>query len=76
MKIEVYGGGCVKCKTTAANAKKAVEELGIAADIVPVFDKTAAIRRGLTDTPALLIDGVLKVAGRIAETDEIKKFLS
>jgi small redox-active disulfide protein 2 len=75
MKIEVYGGGCVKCRTTEANARKAVEDLGVTAEIVPVFDKTAVIRRGITDTPALLVDGVLKVAGRIAEVEEIKQFL-
>ena len=76
MKIEVYGGGCVKCRTTEANARKAVEDLGITAEVVPVFDKNAAIRRGITDTPALLVDGILKVAGRIVEIEEIKKFIS
>jgi small redox-active disulfide protein 2 len=75
MKIEVYGGGCIKCKTTADNARKAVAELGVTAEVVPVFDKAAAIKRGLTDTPALLIDGKLMVSGRIAELDEIKKFI-
>ena len=75
MKIEVYGGGCAKCKATEANARKAVSELGIKAEVIPVFDKAAAIKRGLTDTPALLVDGALKVAGRIAEVEEIKKFI-
>ncbi|MDZ7794684.1 MAG: MTH895/ArsE family thioredoxin-like protein [Spirochaetia bacterium] len=75
MKIEVYGGGCVKCKTTAENARKAVQDLAVDAEVVPVFDKKAVIKKGLSDVPALLIDGKLKVAGRIAEVDEIKGYL-
>ena len=75
MKIEIYGGGCVKCKTTAENARKAVQDLAMDAEIIPVFDKKAVIKKGLTDTPALLIDGNLKVAGRIAEVEEIKGYL-
>jgi len=75
MKIEIYGGGCPKCKATEANARKAVQELGVQAEVVPVFDKAAAIKRGLTDTPALLVDGKLKVSGRIAEVEEIKAFI-
>jgi small redox-active disulfide protein 2 len=75
-KIEIYGGGCAKCKATAENARKAVQELGVEAEVIPVFDKIAVIKRGLTDTPALLINGVLKVAGRIADVDEIKGLLN
>ena len=75
MKIEIFGGGCAKCKATEANARKAVQELGIQAEVIPLFDKTAAITRGITDTPALVVDGKLKVSGRIAELEEIKRFL-
>jgi hypothetical protein len=47
----------------------------VQAEVVPIFDKAAAIKRGLTDTPALLVDGKLKVAGRIAEAEEIKAWI-
>lgn len=75
MKIEIFGSGCAKCKATEANARKAVQDLGIQAEVIPVFDKTAAIKRGITDTPALVVDGKLKVCGRVAELEEIKSFL-
>jgi len=75
VKVEIFGGGCAKCKATEANARKAVQDLGIQAEVVPVFDKMAALKRGITDMPALVVDGKLKVAGRIAETEEIKAFL-
>lgn len=77
MKIEIFGIGCPKCKATEANARKAVQELGIQAEVVPVFDKdkAAVIKRGITDTPALMVDGKLKVAGRVPETEEIKGWI-
>ena len=75
MKIEIFGVGCPKCRATEANARKAVQELGVQAEVVPVYDKTAGIKRGITDTPALLVDGKLKVSGRIAEVEEIKGWI-
>lgn len=77
MKIEIFGIGCPKCRATEANARKAVQELGIQAEVVPVFDKdkAAVIKRGITDTPALMVDGKLKVAGRVAEVEEIKGWI-
>ncbi|MGQ9616683.1 MAG: thioredoxin family protein [Spirochaetota bacterium] len=75
MKIEIFGIGCPKCRATEANARKAVQELDVKAEVIPVYDKIAAIKRGITDTPALVIDGKLKVSGRIPEVEEIKKWL-
>jgi len=73
MKIEVYGSGCAKCKKTFNNAKEAVKELGLDAEVVSVFDKIALIKKGITDTPAVVIDGKLKFAGFVPEKDEIKE---
>ena len=75
MKIEVFGIGCPKCRATEANARKAVQELGVNAEVIPVYDKTATIKRGITDTPALVIDGKLKVSGRVPEVEEIKNWI-
>lgn len=75
MKIEVYGGGCAKCKKTLENAKKAVDELGVEAEVIPIFDKIATIKKGITDTPALVIDGKLKIAGSVPDKEDIIKLL-
>jgi small redox-active disulfide protein 2 len=75
MKIEIFGVGCPKCRATEANARKAVQELGVQAEVVPIYDKATGIKRGITDNPSLLIDGKLKVSGRIAEVEEIKAFI-
>jgi small redox-active disulfide protein 2 len=75
MKIEVLGTGCMKCRRLAKNVEQAVSELGISADIVKVEDITAIIERDVMLTPALMIDGELKVSGRVADVNELKKLL-
>jgi small redox-active disulfide protein 2 len=73
--IEVLGTGCAKCKRLMKNVEKAVDELGIEAEIVKVDDITEIIERGIMLTPGLVVDGELKVSGRVADVREIKELL-
>jgi small redox-active disulfide protein 2 len=75
MKIEVLGTGCAKCKTTEKVVKKAVEELGIQAEVVKVEDLQDIIDRGVMMTPAVIIDGEVKIAGHTPTVEEIKKLI-
>lgn len=75
MKIEVLGMGCAKCNNLYEAAKQAVAELGIQAEIVKVEDIKIIMEKGIMTTPALAVDGVVKVAGRVPGKDEIKGFL-
>ena len=75
MKIEILGTGCPKCKKLEENAKKAVSELKIKAEIVKVTDIGKIVDYGVMSTPALVIDGKVKASGRIPEVEEIKKWL-
>ena len=75
MKIEVLGTGCPKCKKTYENAEKAIKELGIEAELVKVYDSIEIAKRGVLETPALAIDGEIKVAGRVPNKEEIKEML-
>ncbi|MFH1592037.1 MAG: thioredoxin family protein [Candidatus Woesearchaeota archaeon] len=75
MKIEVLGSGCSKCKMLEENAKKALEERGIEADIIKVTDFNKFVDYGVMSTPALVIDGVVKCSGKVADVEEIKKWL-
>ncbi|MCP1714266.1 small redox-active disulfide protein 2 [Methanocalculus alkaliphilus] len=75
MKIEVLGTGCMKCRRLAKNVEKAVAELGISADIVKVEEITAIMERDVMLTPALIVDGELKISGRVADVAELKKIL-
>jgi len=75
VKIEVLGTGCPKCKKTYENAAEAIKELGIEAELVKVYDSVEIAKRGVFETPALVIDGEIKVAGRVPSVEEIKEML-
>lgn len=73
--IKILGTGCPKCKTTFNNATEAVNQSGIAAEIVKVEDIMEIMEYNVMSTPALLIDDVVHVKGRVAEIAEIEKLL-
>ncbi len=75
MKIEILGTGCPKCKATEKIVKKAVEELGIKAEIVKVEDLQEIVDRGVMMTPAVVVDGEVKIVGHIPSVDEVKKII-
>ncbi len=75
MKIEILGTGCAKCKALFANVQKAVSEMGISAEIEKVEDYHQIANYGVMTTPALAVDGKVKLAGRVATPEEIKQML-
>ena len=75
MKIRILGTGCPKCKQLEANARKAVEELKIKAEIEKVTDVGEIVDYGVMSTPAIVVDGEVKASGRIPTSEEIKKWL-
>jgi len=75
MKIEILGSGCAKCKSVEKLVRNIVEELGIQADIVKVEDLQEIVNRGIMMTPAVFIDGEVKIVGRVPTADELKKLL-
>jgi len=76
MKVEVLGTGCAKCKRLAKNVETAIKELGVEAELIKVDDITEIMDRGVMLTPALAVDGDLKVSGRVADVKDIKEILS
>jgi len=75
MKIEVLGTGCAKCRATEKVVKKAVEELGIQAEVVKIEDLQEIIDRGVMMTPAVIIDGEVKIVGHTPTVEEIKNII-
>ena len=75
MKIQILGTGCPKCRKTAEVAEKAVAELGIDAEIVKVTDIDEIMGFGVMLTPALAIDGEVKVSGKVPALDDLKRWL-
>lgn len=76
MKIEVLGTGCAKCKTLYEAVQKAVKEKGIEAEIIKVEDIPSIMKYGVMSTPALVIDGQVKLSGKVASAAEIIGMLS
>lgn len=75
MQIEIYGSGCANCQALENSVKKAVEELGVEADIVKIKEMDKMFEAGITGTPGLAIEGEIKSMGRIPSVDEIKKWI-
>lgn len=73
MEIKILGTGCPKCKTLEKMTREVVEQNGVQADIIKVEDIMEIMRHGVMSTPALVVDGVVVIKGRIPSTDEIKK---
>lgn len=76
MKIEVLGPGCAKCDRLEKEVKKVINELGLKDEVIKVKDITKIMEYDIIMTPALVIDGEVKSAGRIPSKDEIKKWIN
>ena len=76
MEIKILGTGCDKCDKLEANAKKAVEELGIEADVIKIDDLVEIMQHGVLNPPALVIDGQVKVTGKAVDVKTIKKYIT
>ena len=74
--VQVLGPGCPKCEKLAKNAEIAVEELGIDAAVEKVTDIDVITGFRVMMTPALVVDGEVKVVGRVPTPEDIKKLLA
>ncbi len=75
MKLEILGTGCPKCIKLEEITRKAVEELGIDAEITKVKDVKDIMNYGVMITPALVVDGVVKLAGKVPSVEDVKKLI-
>jgi len=74
-KIQVLGTGCPKCKQLLANAEAAVKMFGAEAAVEKVEKITDIMKFGVMMTPALVVDGQVKSAGKVLSAEEIGKLL-
>ncbi len=75
MKIQILGGGCAKCQTLAKHAEAAARDLGLDYQMEKITDMNRYADFGVAMTPALVVDGKVKVVGKVASIDEIKTLL-
>ena len=75
MKIQIIGIGCAKCRQTEANAREAIKNLGIDAEVEKITDVNEIADFGIISTPGLAVDGNVKFSGKVPTVAEIKKIL-
>ena len=75
MTIQILGGGCRNCDQLEANARLALQTLGIEAGIEKVKDADRILEMGVMRTPALAVDGEVKLSGRVFTPEAIAEVL-
>lgn len=75
MKIEVLGTGCPKCKKTYQAISDQLNKLDVSAEIVKVEDVNDIVAKGVMVTPAVIVDGEIKIEGKVPKPDQIAKWL-
>lgn len=75
-KLQILGTGCPKCKKLAKNAEAAAKDLGIEYEIEKVTDISEIMQFGVMVTPALAVDGQVKVVGKVPSAEEVKELLA
>lgn len=73
--IEVLGSGCAKCKLLAERTDAAAKGLGIDYTLVKVTEYSEIMAKGVMSTPALVVDGVVKVQGHVPSEKSIADLL-
>ncbi len=75
MEIKVLGAGCAKCKAAYAVIEKVVKENGLDATLVKVEDIVEMLSYNIMSTPAVVVDGVVKIKGYVPSESEVRKIL-
>jgi small redox-active disulfide protein 2 len=75
MLIQILGSGCAKCRQLTAVAEQAAQDLGLEYELEKVTDIKRYADFGIMFTPALVVDGTVKLSGRVPSLDEAKKLL-
>jgi small redox-active disulfide protein 2 len=75
-KLQILGSGCARCDELAERTKAAASALDLEYDLEKVSDLKQIMSFGVMRTPALVVDGAVKVTGRVPSVDEIKALLA
>ena len=75
MKIQILGTGCAKCNALMMAAEKAAQALGLPYELEKVTDLRQIMAFGVMTTPALVVDGQVKVSGKVPSVDDLKTML-
>ena len=76
MEIKILGPGCPRCEQVHNEVMEAVKEAGVKANVEKITDTMHIAGYGVLGTPAIVVDGKVKSAGKIPTRDQIKAWLS
>jgi small redox-active disulfide protein 2 len=74
-KIQILGTGCPKCKKLAENAEIAAKELGMEYELEKITRIGDIMKFGAMITPALAVDGKVKMTGKVPSVEQLKEIL-
>jgi small redox-active disulfide protein 2 len=74
--IQILGTGCKKCIALKENAEAALKAMRIEAEVQKIEDLNEIVQFGVMSTPALAVDGQVKIVGKVASPEEIMAVLS
>ena len=75
MNIQILGTGCAKCNALTMATEKAAQTLGLQYELEKITDLRQIMAFGVMTTPALVVDGKVKVAGKVPNLNELKTML-
>ncbi|MFA5056922.1 MAG: thioredoxin family protein [Opitutaceae bacterium] len=74
-KIQILGRGCTRCQKLATVAETAAKALGVPYELQKITDPQEILRLGVMTTPALVVDGKVRLAGRVPSVEEAGRLL-
>ena len=75
LQVEILGTGCKKCKQLEANAKEAIANSQLEAEVTHITDTMEIVKRGVMKTPALVVNGKVLSQGKVLEASAIEPLL-
>ena len=75
MEVKVLGPGCVKCKTAYNVVEKVIKENNLDVNLTKVDDIMEMMSYNILSTPAIVVDGEVKIKGRVPSENEVKELL-
>lgn len=75
MEIKVLGTGCAKCKTIYQTIEKVISENNLDVTLTKVEDIVEILNSGIMATPAVAVNGVVKIKGHVPSEKEVKQLL-
>ena len=75
MKIEILGPGCPKCIKLYENVQEALKSAGMDAEVYKIEDIKKITEYGVMLTPSLVVDGEVKIVGKVLSSEEIKSII-